>query len=72
MRAMMTAIKILLAILSMYRVENAVAVSNNELMTADGNVWAVYDELEEGKDYTLIFDTLGDGNIYNDEIIKVI
>lgn len=69
---MMTVFKILLAILSMYRVENAIAISNNELMTADGNVWAVYDELEEGKDYTLIFDTLGDENIYNDEIIKII
>ena len=69
---MMTTFKILLAILSLYRVENAVAVSNNELMTTDGNVWAVYDELEEGKDYTLIFDTLGDENIYNDEIIKII
>lgn len=69
---MMTTFKILLAILSLYRVENAVAVSNNELMTTDGNVWAVYDELEEGKDYTLIFDTLGDANIYNDEIIKII
>ena len=69
---MMTTFKILLAILSLYRVENAVAVSNNELITTDGNVWAVYDELEEGKDYTLIFDTLGDENIYNDEIIKII
>ena len=69
---MMTMFKILLVILSLYRAENAVAVSNNELMTTDGNVWAVYDELEEGKDYTLIFDTLGDENIYNDEIIKII
>ena len=69
---MITIIKILLTILSMCRVENAVAISNNELMTTDGKVWAIYDELEEGKDYTLIFDTIGDEDIYNDGIVKII
>lgn len=69
---MLNVIKIVLAIFSMFRTENAIAISNNELMTADGNVWAVYDELEVDREYTLIFNSLGDNDIYNDEIIKVI
>ena len=69
---MLNVIKIILAISSMFRAENAVAISNNELMTADGNVWAVYDELEVDREYTLIFNSLGDSNIYNDEIINII
>jgi hypothetical protein len=56
----------------MFRTENAIATSNNELMTADGNVWAVYDELEVNREYTLIFNSLGDNDIYNDEIVKII
>jgi hypothetical protein len=56
----------------MFRTENAIAISNNELMTADGNVWAVYDELEVDREYTLIFNSLGDNDIYNDEIVKII
>ena len=69
---MLNIIKIILAISSMFRTENAVAISNNELMTADGNVWAVYDELEIDREYTLIFNSLGDSNIYNDEIVNII
>ena len=69
---MLNVIKIILAICSIFRTENAIAISNNELMTADGNVWAVYDELEVDREYTLIFNSLGDSDIYNDEIIKVI
>ena len=69
---MLNVIKIILAISSMFRTENAIAISNNELMTADGNVWAVYDELEVDREYTLIFNSLGDNDIYNDEIIKII
>lgn len=69
---MLNVIKIVLAIFSMFRTENAIAISNNELMTADGNIWAVYDELEVDREYTLIFNSLGDSDIYNDEIIKVI
>lgn len=69
---MLNVIKIVLAIFSMFRTENAIAISNNELMTADGNVWAVYDELEVDREYTLIFNSLDDNDIYNDEIIKVI
>lgn len=69
---MLNVIKIILAISSIFRTENAIAISNNELMTADGNVWAVYDELEIDRKYTLIFNSLGDNDIYNDEIIKVI
>ena len=69
---MFNVIKIILAVSSMFRTESAIAISNNELMTADGNVWAVYDELEVDKEYTLIFNSFGDNNIYNDEIIKVI
>jgi hypothetical protein len=69
---MLNVIKIILAISSMFRTENAIATSNNELMTADGNVWAVYDELEVNREYTLIFNSLGDNDIYNDEIVKII
>ena len=69
---MLNIIKIILAISSLFRAENAIAISDNELMTADGNVWAVYDELEIDREYTLIFNSLGDNDIYNDEIIKVI
>lgn len=69
---MLNVIKIILAISSMFRTENAIAISDNELMTADGNVWAVYDELEIDREYTLIFNSLGDNDIYNDEIVKII
>ena len=69
---MLNIIKIILAISSMFRAENAIAISNNELMTADGNIWAVYDELEVDREYTLIFNSLGDNNIYNDEIIEIL
>jgi hypothetical protein len=69
---MLNVIKIILAISSMFRAENAIAISDSELMTADGNIWAVYDELEIDREYTLIFNSLGDSNIYNDEIVKVI
>jgi hypothetical protein len=69
---MLNVIKIILAISSMFRTENAITISNNELMTADGNVWAVYDELEIDREYTLIFNSLGDNDIYNDEIVKII
>jgi hypothetical protein len=69
---MLNVIKIILAISSMFRAENAIAISNNELITADGNIWSVYDELEIDREYTLIFNSLGDSNIYNDEIVKVI
>lgn len=69
---MLNVIKIILAISSMFRAENAIAISNNKLMTEDGNVWAVYDELEVDREYTLFFDTLGDNNFYNDRIINII
>ena len=69
---MLNVIKIVLAVSSMFRTENAIAISNNELMTADGNIWAVYDELEVDREYTLIFNSLGDSDIYNDEIVKII
>ena len=69
---MLSIIKIILAISSMFRAENAIAISSNELMTADGNVWAVYDELEIDREYTLIFNSLGDNDIYNDEIIEIL
>ena len=63
-------IAIITALATLYPIKTAVAISANEFMTADGNVWAVYDELEVGRNYTLVFDSLGDTNIYNDEIIK--
>ena len=69
---MLNIIKIILAISSLFRAESAIAISDNELMTADDNVWAVYDELEIDREYTLTFNSLGDNDIYNDEIIKVI
>ena len=65
-------VAIIMVLTALYSVKSAVAISANELMTNDGNVWAVYDELEIDKEYTLIFDTLGDNNIYNDRIINII
>lgn len=65
-------IAILITILAGFLPKTAVAISENEVITKDGNVWRVLDELEVGKNYTIVFDTLGDNNIYNDEIIMIL
>lgn len=62
---------VLLSILSMFRVETALAISSNELITVDGNVWAVYDKLEANRTYTVIFCDNDTENIYDDIIISV-
>ena len=49
----------------------AVAVSGNLLVTPDGHVWEVKDELAAGKTYVVLFDTLGDVVVENDEIVRV-
>ena len=66
----MKLIAILLAILNLVS-KPAVAVSENLLMTEDGNVWEVLDELETGKEYTVVFNTLGDDIVENDEVVRV-
>lgn len=63
-------IAILLVILNLVS-KPAVAISESLLMTEDGNVWEVLDELEPGKEYTVVFDTQGDKVPENDEIIRV-
>ena len=68
---MISLAKILLAIALMFRTENAIAISSNELMTNDGNIWAVYDELEVDREYTVIFSNNNTESIYDDIIISV-
>ena len=63
--------KILTLILVTLRVSGAVAVSGNFLATPDGNVWEVKDELTVGENYVVLFDTLGDDIVENDEVIRV-
>ena len=48
------------------------APSKNELMTNDGNVWTVYDNLETTRVYTVVFDSMGNNNIYDDRVVRVI
>lgn len=63
--------KILALILVTLRVSGAVAVSRNLLATPDGNVWEVKDELTVGENYVVLFDTLGDDIVENDEVVRV-
>lgn len=63
--------KILALILVTLRVSGAVAVSGNLLATPDGNVWEVKDELTVGENYVVLFDTLGDDIVENDEVVRV-
>ena len=42
------------------------------LVTADGHEWAVCDELAVDVEYLAVFDTMGTGNILDDEIITMI
>ena len=67
----MKLLSIAILLLSMFRVEQATAISENELMTADGNIWAVYDELDEGAEYRVTFNNNGTENLYDDVIIRV-
>ena len=63
--------KMLALILVALRVSGAVAVSGNLLTTPDGNVWEVKDELTVGENYVVLFDTLGDDVVENDEVVRV-
>jgi hypothetical protein len=65
-------ITVLMAIAALITVKKAIAISKNKLITNDGNVWEVYDELEIGREYNLIFDTNGNNNIYDDIILKIV
>jgi hypothetical protein len=62
---------IFILITALFRVESAVAISNNELMTSDGNVWAVYDELEVDRQYIVTFSNNNTETIYDDIIVNV-
>lgn len=63
--------KIIAFILAMLCIRGAVAVGENLLETSDGNVWEVKDELTVGENYIVLFDTLGDDIVENDEVVKV-
>lgn len=63
--------KIIALILATLCIRGAVAVGTNLLETSDGNVWEVKDELTVGKNYIVLFNTLGDGIVENDEVVKV-
>lgn len=63
--------KIIAAILAALCIKGAVAVGENLLKTSDGNIWEVKDELTINKNYIVLFDTLGDDIVENDEIIRV-
>lgn len=64
-------ISIILTLAALITVRNAVAVLENLLLTQDGNIWEVLDELEPGKSYTVVFNTQGDNIPENDEVIFV-
>ena len=64
-------IMILAILASTLSVKECVAISEHELVSADGNVWRVLDELEPEREYTVVFDTLGDDVLENDEIVRV-
>ena len=63
--------KILVLILATLCIRGAVAVGTNLLETPDGNVWEVKDELTVGENYIVLFDTLGDDIVENDEVVRV-
>lgn len=63
--------KIIALILATLCIRGAVAVGENLLETSDGNVWEVKDELTVGENYIVLFDTLGDDIVENDEVVRV-
>ena len=65
-------IMIALSILAALAIKKATAIDNHTLITDDGNIWEVLDDLTEDREYTLIFDTLNDDNLYNDKIIYIL
>lgn len=64
-------IMILAILASTLSVKECVAISEHELVSADGNVWGVLDELEPDKEYIVLFDTQSDDIAENDEIVRV-
>ena len=64
-------IMILAILASTLSAKECVAISEHELVSADGNVWRVLDELEPKREYTVVFDTLDDDVLKNDEIVRV-
>lgn len=63
--------RIIALILATFCIRGAVAVGTNFLKTSDGNVWEVKDELTVGENYIILFDTLGDSIVENDEVVRV-
>ena len=63
--------KIIALILATLCIRGAVAVGENLLETSDENVWEVKDELTVGENYIVLFDTLGDDIVENDEVVRV-
>ena len=61
----------LVALASVFSVKECVAISEHELVSADENVWEALDELEPGRNYIVLFNTLGDEVPENDKIIRV-
>lgn len=46
--------------------------TTSNFVTADGNEWAVCDELSPESSYLVVFDTMGTENILDDEVIAMI
>ena len=46
--------------------------TTSNFVTADGNEWAVCDELNSEASYLVVFDTMGTENILDDEVIAMI
>ena len=46
--------------------------TTSNFVTADGNEWAVCDELNPESSYLVVFDTMGTENILDDEVIAMI
>ena len=62
---------LIIELLSSLTIKSAQAVSLHELMTDDGNVFAVYDDLDIGKEYNIIFDTLNTDTVEDDIILQI-
>ena len=63
--------RIIVLILATLCIRGAVAVGENLLETSNGNVWEVKDELTVGENYIVLFNTLGDDIVENDEVVRV-
>ena len=55
-----------------YYNEIATAINSHEIITNDGNIWAVEDELTVNHYYEITFKVIDLENMYNDEIVKAV